>query len=66
MAWILLIFMHAGAFSHNDDVSITTARFVQQNACEAAGKAIEQLARPTVQAVKFVCIHDAPAEYPPK
>jgi hypothetical protein len=58
MGWILLIFMHAGMMSHNDDVSITTARFYSQNACQAAGKEIASLAGPTVQAAKFVCIHD--------
>lgn len=58
MGWILLIFMHAGAFSHNDDVSLTTARFYNQNACQAAGQEIARLSAPTVQATKFVCIHD--------
>jgi hypothetical protein len=66
MTWILLIFIHAGALSHSDDVSITTARFSQQNACETAGKEMARLAEPTVQAVKYACIHDAPSETPPK
>jgi hypothetical protein len=59
MSWILLVFLHAGAFSHNDDVSITTARFYNQNACVAAGRDLSELAKGTVQDVKFTCIHDA-------
>lgn len=59
MNWILLIFMHAGVLSHNDDVSITTARFYNQNACQTAGQEIAKLSGPTVQNVKFICIHDS-------
>lgn len=59
MSWILLIFIHSGVMAHDNDVSITTARFYQQNACEAAGKEVQSLASPTVQAVKYTCIHDA-------
>lgn len=59
MNWILLIFLHAGIMSHNDDVSITTARFYNQNACQAAGQEVTKLAGPTVQNAKFICIHDA-------
>lgn len=59
MNWILLVFIHAGLMSHNDDVSITTARFYNQNACQAAGQEVAKLTGPTVQQAKFVCIHDA-------
>ena len=59
MNWILLVFIHAGLMSHNDDVSITTARFYNQNACQAAGQEVAKLTGPMVQQTKFVCIHDA-------
>ena len=62
MNWVLLIFLHAGVLSHNDDVSITTARFYTQNACQGAGQEVTRLAGPTVQNAKFVCIHDAEAK----
>ncbi|WP_208456156.1 hypothetical protein, partial [Burkholderia gladioli] len=57
--WILLIFIHASVLSKADDVSITTARFYNQNACQAAGQEVAKLTRLTVQEAKFVCIHDA-------
>jgi hypothetical protein len=58
MNWILIIFLHAGMMSHSDDVSITTARFYSQPACQKSGDEITKLAVPTVQNVKFVCVHD--------
>jgi hypothetical protein len=58
MSWILLIFIHAGIMSHNDDVSITTARFYNENACKTAGQEVAKLSNSTVQSTKFVCIHD--------
>jgi hypothetical protein len=59
MNWILIIFIHSGMMAHDNDVSITTARFYQQNACQAAGQAAQSLASSTVQSAKFTCIHDA-------
>jgi hypothetical protein len=59
MNWILLIFLHSGIMAHDNDVSITTARFYNQNACQIAGQEVANLASNTVQNVKFICIHDA-------
>jgi hypothetical protein len=59
MNWILLIFLHSGMMAHDNDVSITSARFYNQNACQSAGQEVSRLASSTVQDVKFVCIHDA-------
>lgn len=61
MTWVLMLMIHAGVYSHNDDVAVTTARFYGQNACEAAGRDLVSLSRGTVQDVKYACIHDAPA-----
>ncbi|QGZ66377.1 hypothetical protein [Paraburkholderia acidisoli] len=59
MNWILLVMIHAGMMSHNDDIAITSARFYQQNACQTAGQSVEQKLHDTYQHVDFVCIHDA-------
>ena len=59
MYWVLVIFIHASVMSHNDDVSITTARFYTQQACMAAGNAAKELSSVTVQSAKFACIHDS-------
>lgn len=59
MSWVLIIFIHSGIMAHDNDVSITTARFSQQSACQAAGNTASELAGSTVQSVKFACIHDA-------
>jgi hypothetical protein len=62
MNWLLIIFIHSGMMAHDNDVSITTARFYQQTSCQAAGQAAESLASSTVQSAKFACIHDAEAK----
>jgi hypothetical protein len=63
MSWILLIFIHSGLLAHDNDVSITTARFYNENACEAAGDSVKRLAdNSTFQSVKFACIHDGEAK----
>ena len=59
MNWILMIMIHAGMMSHNDDIAISNARFYQQNACEAAGQAVAGKLQRTYQQVDYVCIHDA-------
>jgi hypothetical protein len=57
--WVLLVFLHSGVMAHDNDVSITTARFFNQSSCQTAGQEVTRLASNTVQDVKFVCIHDA-------
>jgi hypothetical protein len=59
VSWILIIAIHAGMMSNNDDIAITSIRMAQQNACQAAGQAIADKLRVTHQSVDFICIHDA-------
>jgi hypothetical protein len=58
MGYVLIIWLHAGIMSHNDDVAITSVRFNTAQACEAAGKTIENQATNTVQKVHHICIKD--------
>ena len=59
MFWVLLLIIHAGSSSGNDDVAVNSIRFYQQNACEAAGDAAKSKLRWTQQSVDYVCIHDS-------
>ncbi|TDR82177.1 hypothetical protein [Paludibacterium purpuratum] len=58
MAYVLIIWLHAGMMSHNDDVAITSIRFNTVQACETAAKAIESQAGSTVQKGHHICIKD--------
>jgi hypothetical protein len=59
MNWLLIIVIHAGLMSHNDDIAVSSVRMNQQNACEAAGKAVVDKLSSTYQHADWVCIHDA-------
>jgi len=58
MGYVLILWLHAGMMSHNDDVAITSIRFNTAQACEQAARAIESQAQNTVQNGHHICIKD--------
>lgn len=57
MTWVLILMIHAGALSHNDDVALQVVPgFSSEATCMAAGAKIKPLDRSTVQNFEFTCV----------
>lgn len=57
--WILIIMIHAGMLSHNDDVATTSVpNFTTEQSCELAGKQFKKLDSTTYQVIKYTCVHN--------
>ena len=55
--WTLILMIHAGAFSHNDDVSLQVVPgFSVEATCMAAGTKAKALDKGTVQVFEFTCV----------
>lgn len=55
--WVLVLMIHAGWSSHNDDVALTTVPgFTSEAVCMAAGNKVKPLDKSTVQAFEFTCV----------
>ena len=57
--WILIIMIHAGMMSHNDDVATTSvSNFTSEQSCILAGDKFKKLDSGTVQSAQYVCVHN--------
>lgn len=57
MPWVLVLMIHAGAFSHNDDVALTVVSgFSSEATCMAAGSKVKPLDKGTVQVFEYTCV----------
>jgi hypothetical protein len=55
--WILVIFIHAGMWSHNDDATMCSVTGFQSVAdCQTAAKDLPKLVYDTKQELTWVCI----------
>lgn len=62
ITWILVIFIHAGAFSKNDDATMfSVPGFQSESDCRGAGTRLNPLVNGTMQTLTFVCIPQAQA-----
>lgn len=54
--WILILFAHVGIMGSGNSNAITTAEFMTQATCQAAGKAAVSLAGGTVKQISYACV----------
>lgn len=55
--WVLVIFVHSGAFSKADSVALTNIPgFSSLSECQTAGKESKKLTDGTVKGTDFVCL----------
>lgn len=54
--WILIIFAHVGPMGDGNSNALTTATFIGQKACVAAGEAAKTMAKKTVKEIDYRCV----------
>lgn len=56
--WILILLVYAGPLASGDGVTLTTAKFENKTACEAAGQQAGALVRGSAKVLRYVCVQD--------
>jgi hypothetical protein len=55
-AFILILFAHVGPAGDGNSNALTTAEFIGEQACVAAGNRAKTMANGTVKRIEFVCV----------
>lgn len=57
IAWVLIVFAHAGPMSDKDSMALTSVDgFSSEQACITAGEQSKKLASLTTKVVKYTCV----------
>ena len=55
-AFVLILFAHVGIMGDGNSNALTTAYFLSEKACYAAGNAAKKMTGNTVKKIEFVCM----------
>jgi hypothetical protein len=54
--FVLILFAHVGPLGDGNSNALTTAEFIGEQACLAAGNKAKSMAAGTVKRIEFVCV----------
>jgi hypothetical protein len=58
MEWVLILFIHAGAWAQGDSVALTTVPMESEKACRLAGEAAKPLVSGTTKNTRYICVRN--------